>query len=108
MDLLSNSTALRERLKNQTVVGYVSDGPIDVRVGGPLQQFYYLSQFALAPVLLDHEGDIDDDIKDAGAPEYTLAFFRSPARLDTFLAEHSHLVVTSIAPNLALTRSRND
>ena len=105
VEILADNRALADRLLEEDVVGYVSEDAIDVRVGGPQQARYYLSQYALAPTLLDLEADPS---REASAHESTLACFHEPARLAAFLAAHAQRIVVAVAPGIALVRARND
>ena len=78
------------------VIGYVCEEPIDVRVGGPLQARYYLSQFALAPLLLELETT-------ESSHEFVLANFQTASALGAFLRKESRRIVVSINETVALT-----
>ncbi|MEO1912491.1 MAG: hypothetical protein ABGW98_01445, partial [Myxococcales bacterium] len=73
--------------------------PIDVRVGGPLQARYYLSQFALAPLLLELESE-------EAAHELVLANFQTKRELTTYLEATSRRVVVTVNDSVALTTKR--
>jgi len=102
---LSEARSLRDQLLDRGVVGYVSEGAIDTRVGGPLQWRYYLAQYALAPSLLDHEIGLPGE---ALFYEFVLACFGHPRQLEAFLIKQSREAIVSVAPNVALTRSRRE
>lgn len=110
--LLSQAEALRDRLRSVETVGYVSEGEVDLRVGGPLQGRYYLAQYALAPTLLDAgdtlergDGSGRDELAEALSRDLVLACFRAPGQLDAFLVENSRQPVLSVSPNVALTQA---
>ena len=44
----------RTRLADQQVVGYYSSRTVDITKGGEPEKRYYLAQYALAPLLIDH------------------------------------------------------
>jgi hypothetical protein len=91
---------LRAALIDEETIGYVSEAAIDVRVGGPLQARYYLSQFALTPLLLELEPE--------GAAQHplVLANFETARELNEFLAAESRQIVISIGDGIALTEER--
>ncbi len=122
--LLSEADGLQARLRSSEVIGYVSEGDFDLRVGGPLQGRYYLAQYALAPTLLRREereqrvveparnpsGDSKPGRESSEgrslqpqSPELVLACFRHPRQLETFLAETDRTSVLALSPNVALT-----
>lgn len=100
---LEGSKALGRELKDQASIGYVSEAPIDVRVGGALQARYYLAQFALAPVLLELEGSPEGP---AGAHHLVLGSFQQPAELSAHLTRTSREIVVSVSERAALIRER--
>lgn len=51
---LNSFQASKARLANENVVGYYSSRKVDVTGGGDPAKWYYLAQYALAPVLVDH------------------------------------------------------
>lgn len=95
------SDAFRAAVQGEESIGYVSEAPIDVRVGGPLQARYYLAQFALAPLLLELEPN-------QGGPEHrlVLANFQTARELEGYLERQSREVVVSINDSIALTTQR--
>lgn len=101
--VLSGARPLGDQLLDKEVVGFASEGVIDIRVGGPLQLRYYLTQYALAPTLFDH--DIGSPGEEA-SHEFVFAYFLLPSQLNAFLIEQSRQTIVSVAPNIALTRSR--
>lgn len=94
------SEALAAALRGKRVIGYVSESPIDVRVGGPLQARYYLSQYALAPVLLELE---TPSRAPSAGHEFVLANFQNEVELEQYLARTSRRIVASISGSVALT-----
>ena len=113
--LLSQAKRLQDRLRSSEIIGYVSEGEVDLRVGGPLQGRYYLAQYALAPTLLDLgvelERDRDSSLDASGqavSHDLVLACFRQPRQLETFLVAESRQSVLVVSPNVALTRGRGD
>ncbi len=101
--LLEASDPLRETLRDQELIGYASEAEIDTRIGGVTQARYYLSQFALAPVLLE----LDSTTGRGGVePEYVLANFDLPDQLKRYLIEDGRTAVVTLNPNVALTRAR--
>jgi hypothetical protein len=112
--LLSQAEVLRDRLQSSETIGYVSEGELDLRVGGSLQGRYYLAQYALAPTLLDPD-PLHDPTEDPSGPsghsvshELVLACFRHPRQLKTFLADESRQSILTLSPNVALTRDQGD
>jgi hypothetical protein len=101
--LLEGSGTIREMLRDQTWVGYASESEIDTRVGGPTQARYYLSQFALTPVLVDLEAK-----PRRGEPDFVLANFEFSEQLSAYLIEQSRRAVVSLNDYVALTRARED
>ena len=100
---LEGSEALGHELKDEASIGYISEAPIDVRVGGPLQARYYLAQFALAPVLLELEGSAEGP---TGAHHLVLGSFQQPAELSAHLTRTSREIVVSVSEQAALMRDR--
>ena len=100
---LEGSEALGHELKDQASIGYVSEAPIDVRVGGPLQARYYLAQFALAPVLLELEDGTEGP---TGPHDLVLGSFQQPAELSAHLRRNSREIVVSVGERAALMRER--
>ncbi len=100
---LSQSQPLREALRDRDVIGYISEREIDVRGDGAGQARYYLTQYALAPVLVELESD-----REHGTPNRDLVFaaFERPERLDQYLREQSRETIVSLNPSIALTRAR--
>ncbi len=100
VDMLAGSQALRAAIGDRARIGYASDGSVDIRVGGAAQGRYYLSQFALAPVLLDLES----------APtlrhELVLLSFEDPEAVAPFLQEHGLRDVVVLNANVVLARKR--
>jgi hypothetical protein len=100
---LSQSQPLRAALRDHEVIGYISESEIDVRGDGSGQARYYLTQFALAPVLVELES-----AREQGAPDRDLIFaaFERPEQLNQFLREHARETVVSLTSGIALTRAR--
>jgi hypothetical protein len=100
--LLESTANLRETLREQEKIGYASEAEIDTRTGsGGLEARYYLSQFALAPILVELESG-----KQASEHEFILANFDLPEQLSTYLSEHARRVVITVNEYVALTRAR--
>ena len=91
-----NAQAIRDAARGHESIGYVCEAPIDVRVGGPLQARYYLSQFALAPLLLELESE-------EAAHELVLANFQTKRELTTYLEATSRRVIVTVNDSVALT-----
>lgn len=100
---LWQSDPLRSALRDQSVIGYLSESEIDVRGDGSGQARYYLSQFALAPVLLEL-----DSSRTEGTEERDLVFaaFQHSQQLSRYLNEHARRAIVSLNANMALTRAR--
>jgi hypothetical protein len=101
--LLEASQPVRKTLRGQALIGYASEAEIDTRIGGPTQARYYLSQFALAPVLVDlGSAQRPDDAN----PSFVLANFEFPEQLRAYLSERSRRAVVSLNEYVALTRAQ--
>ena len=100
--LLEGSGIVREKLHGQEVIGYASEAEVDIKTGGPVQARYYLSQFALAPVLVELESA--PATSDA---EFVLANFEFPGQLRSYLIEQSRRAVVPLNDYVALTRKRD-
>jgi hypothetical protein len=99
--LLEGSGTVRETLRGHELIGYVSEAEVDTRTGGPTQARYYLSQFALAPVLVDL-----GSTQKAHDADFVLANFEFPEQLSAYLVEQSRRTVISLNEYVALTRAR--
>jgi len=95
VETLSNHKALREAIETHETIGYTSDEPIDIRVGGAAQMRYYLAQFALAPVLLD---------LDITNHELVLLSFVEPRSMSAFLREHTLRKIIAVNDHIALAQ----
>lgn len=101
--MLSQSKPLRAALRDRQVIGYVSAGDIDVRSDGSGQARYYLTQFALAPVLVELKSVRGQHAPD---PDLVFAAFRHPEQLGKYLSDHSRIAIVSLNASIALTRAR--
>lgn len=99
--LLEASGTLRDTLHDQELIGYASEAEVDTRTGGPTQARYYLSQFAIAPVLVGLEAT-----SERGDADFVLANFEFPEQLSAYLIEQSRRAVVSFNEYVALTRAR--
>jgi hypothetical protein len=99
----TDSESLREELREEAVIGYASEGELDIRAGGSGLAGYYLAQFAVAPVLLDPHSASQDD---ADKYDLVLAIFETPGQLSAYLIEHSRQALVSLSGNIALTHRR--
>jgi hypothetical protein len=75
-------------------IGFLAEQPVVPQRAGALEARYYLSQFALAPVLLDANA----------AGGVTLANFPDPEGLETLLANPDVLLIRRLTPESALVR----
>ncbi len=94
---IAQHAELAAALRDQEVIGYVSDDAIDIRVGGPAQARYYLSQFALAPVLLDL--DLEDH-------ELRLLNFSRSEAIDPYLNRNRLRRLVDVSDNIVLAGPR--
>ena len=102
--MLSESEPLRAALRDHEVIGYVSESDVDVRGDSSDQAArYYLSQFAVAPVLVELGSSSEQRAPDRAL---VLAAFRLPQQLAEFLGEDERSAVVSLNANIALTRAR--
>ena len=99
---LGDLSALRTRLRNEAIIGYVSGGGVDTRTGGGAQARYYLTQYALAPVLLE----LETNENPADHRDLVLANFENPAELNAYLRDGSREIVLPVTASMALTRRR--
>jgi hypothetical protein len=95
--IIANHPQLSDALRDRDVIGYVSDEEIDIRVGGPAQARYYLSQFALAPVLLD---------LDLEAHELRLLNFARSEAIDPYLNRNRLRRLVDVSDNIVLAGPR--
>ena len=102
VELLESSGIVRETLQGQMLVGYASEAEVDTRTGGPTQARYYLTQFALAPVLVEL-----DSTSERSDPDFVLANFEFPEQMAAYLIERSRHAVVTLNEYVALTRGRD-
>jgi hypothetical protein len=101
--MLSGSEPLRKALAGHEVIGYATQSEIDVRTDGGGQVFYYLAQYALAPVLVELESSGEAVTQER---DLVLAVFPQAEQLREYLAQNTRSVVVSLNANIALTRAR--
>lgn len=94
---ISQSSALRDAIADEVSIGYVSDDEVDIRSGGAAQARYYLSQFAVAPVLLDLEHERYDLL--------LLNFSRAQA-VDPYLNRHRLRRLVDVTDTIVLAGPR--
>lgn len=102
VDLLEGSRALRDAVGERPAIGYASDDPIDLRVGGPAQARYYLSQYALAPLLLELETSASGEL----AHDRVLLSLARPETVTDFLRAHDLRDAVMLNANIVLARKR--
>ena len=102
--MLSESAPLRAALRGHKVIGYVSESDIDVRTDGSGQKRYYLTQFALAPVLVELDADQEHP---RPAHDFVLAAFQSSQQLSEYLRKNARVAIVSLNASIALTRARD-
>jgi len=100
---LGDLSALRARLRDEEIIGYVSGGVVDTHTGGPAQARYYLTQYALAPVLIE----LKRNENPADHRDFVLANFENPAELSAYLRDGSREIVFPVTASIALTRRRS-
>lgn len=102
--MLSESAPLRAALRDREVIGYVSESDIDVRSDGSGQARYYLTQFALAPVLVELGSNQEHPTP---AHDLVLAAFQTSQQLSDYLSNNARVAVVSLNASIALTRARD-
>jgi hypothetical protein len=101
--MLERSGTAREMLRDEESIAYTSEAEVDTRSGGPTQARYYLTQFALAPVLVDLGSTRRQD-----EPEFILANFELPEQLAAYLRDRSRRAVLTFNEYVALIRARDE
>ncbi len=91
---LRDSPEVADAIAGRDKIGYVSDRPVAASGGGMGELRFYLSQYALAPVILE----------DRRPHPLVLANFEQPAGLEAFLAAVPAKKLVDVGPGRALVR----